>query len=317
MIAKQITIIGFGLIGSSLARIIRRDNLAARIVCGDQSDVVCHKVMELKLADAATTDIAESVKGSDLVILAMPVGASGQVAQAISRTLEQGAVVTDVGSVKQSVIAAVKPHLPPHVDFVPAHPIAGTEHSGPEAGFPELFIGRWAILTPLPDTPLNAIEKVTKLWEATGANLEFMEPRRHDLVLAITSHLPHLIAYTIVGTASDLEDHLKADVIKFSASGFRDFTRIAASDPIMWRDIFVNNQDAVLEIVQRFNEDLTGLQRAIRYGDAQALQDMFTRTRAIRRQVIDAKQADYRYPNKSPEAVPQPADPRKASGSAT
>lgn len=317
MIAKQVTIIGFGLIGSSLARIIRRDNLAARIVCGDQSDVVCHKVMELQLADATTTDIAESVKGSDLVILAMPVGASGQVAQAIGGTLEQGAVVTDVGSVKQSVIAAVQPHLPPHVDFVPAHPIAGTEHSGPEAGFPELFIGRWAILTPLPDTPLNAIEKVTKLWEATGANLEFMEPRRHDLVLAITSHLPHLIAYTIVGTASDLEDHLKADVIKFSASGFRDFTRIAASDPIMWRDIFVNNQDAVLEIVQRFNEDLTGLQRAIRYGDAQALQDMFTRTRAIRRQVIDAKQADYRYPNKSPEAVPQPADPRKASGSAT
>lgn len=317
MIAKQITIIGFGLIGSSLARIIRRDNLAARIVCGDQSDVVCHKVMELQLADAATTNIADSVKGSDLVILAMPVGASGQVAQAIGGTLEQGAVVTDVGSVKQSVIAAVQPHLPPHVDFVPAHPIAGTEHSGPEAGFPELFIGRWAILTPLPDTPLNAIEKVTKLWEATGANLEFMEPRRHDLVLAITSHLPHLIAYTIVGTASDLEDHLKADVIKFSASGFRDFTRIAASDPIMWRDIFVNNQDAVLEIVQRFNEDLTGLQRAIRYGDAQALQDMFTRTRAIRRQVIDAKQADYRYPNKSPEAVPQPADPRKVSGSAT
>lgn len=317
MIAKQVTIIGFGLIGSSLARIIRRDNLAARIVCGDQSDVVCHKVMELQLADAATTDIAESVRGSDLVILAMPVGASGQVAQVIGATLEHGAVVTDVGSVKQSVIAAVQPHLPPHVDFVPAHPIAGTEHSGPEAGFPELFIGRWAILTPLPDTPLNAIEKVTKLWEATGANLEFMEPRRHDLVLAITSHLPHLIAYTIVGTASDLEDHLKADVIKFSASGFRDFTRIAASDPIMWRDIFVNNQDAVLEIVQRFNEDLTGLQRAIRYGDAQALQDMFTRTRAIRRQVIDAKQADYRYPNKSPEAVPQPADPRKASGSAT
>ncbi len=317
MIAKQVTIIGFGLIGSSLARIIRRDNLAARIVCGDQSDVVCHKVMELQLADAATTDIAESVRGSDLVILAMPVGASGQVAQVIGATLEHGAVVTDVGSVKQSVIAAVQPHLPPHVDFVPAHPIAGTEHSGPEAGFPELFIGRWAILTPLPDTPLNAIEKVTRLWESTGANLEFMEPRRHDLVLAITSHLPHLIAYTIVGTASDLEDHLKADVIKFSASGFRDFTRIAASDPIMWRDIFVNNQDAVLEIVQRFNEDLTGLQRAIRYGDAQALQDMFTRTRAIRRQVIDAKQADYRYPNKSPEAVPQPADPRKASGSAT
>ncbi len=314
---NQVTVIGFGLIGSSLARIIRRDNLAARIVCGDMSDVVCAKVLELGIADAVTTDLAQSVTGSDLVIMAVPVGACGAVAQMIAPALKEGCVITDVGSVKQSVVASVLPHLPDYVDFVPAHPIAGTEHSGPEAGFPELFQGRWAIITPLPDTPLNAIEKVTTLWEAAGSNIEFMEPRRHDLVLAITSHLPHLIAYTIVGTASDLEDHLKADVIKFSASGFRDFTRIAASDPVMWRDIFVNNQDAVLEIVQRFTEDLTGLQRAIRYGDGQTLQDMFARTRAIRRQVIEAKQADYRYPNKPAEAAPQPVAPRKASGSAS
>lgn len=314
---NQITIIGFGLIGSSIARVIRRDNLAARIVCGDMSDMVCAKTIELGIADHATTDLAQAVTGSDLVILAIPVGACGPVAQTIASSLMQGCVITDVGSVKQSVIAGVTPHLPVYVQFVPAHPIAGTEHSGPESGFAELFQGRWAIITPLPETPLNAIEKITKLWEACGSNIEFMEPRRHDLVLAITSHLPHLIAYTIVGTAADLEDHLMADVIKFSASGFRDFTRIAASDPVMWRDIFVNNQDAVLEIIQRFNEDLTGLQRAIRWGDGQTLQDMFARTRAIRRQVIDAKQADYRYPKGTPELVPQPAAPRKTSGSAT
>lgn len=313
---NQVTIIGFGLIGSSIARVIRRDNLARRIVCGDMSEAVCAKALELGIADKATTDLAQSVAGSDIVVLAVPVGACGAVAAMIAPALEEGCVITDVGSVKQAVIAGVQPHLPGHVDFVPAHPIAGTEHSGPEAGFPELFQGRWAIITPLPDTPLNAIEKVTRLWEAAGSDIEFMEPRRHDLVLAITSHLPHLIAYTIVGTASDLEDHLKADVIKFSASGFRDFTRIAASDPVMWRDIFINNQDAVLEIVQRFTEDLTGLQRAIRWGDGQALQDMFARTRAIRRQVIEAKQADYRYPNKPAAAAPQPEAPRKASGSA-
>lgn len=312
---NQVTIIGFGLIGSSLARIIRRDNLAARIICGDLSQDVCNKALALGIADQATTDMAACVAGSDLIILAVPVGACGPVAQAIAPTLMQGAVLTDVGSVKQAVVDAIRPHLPDYVDFVPGHPIAGTEHSGPEAGFPELFQGRWAIITPLPDTPLKAIEKVTRLWEAAGSNIEFMEPRRHDLVLAITSHLPHLIAYTIVGTASDLEDHLKADVIKFSASGFRDFTRIAASDPVMWRDIFLNNQEAVLEIVQRFTEDLTGLQRAIRWGDGDALQSMFSRTRAIRRQIIDAKQADYRYPNQSAEAVPQPEGRRTASGS--
>jgi cyclohexadieny/prephenate dehydrogenase len=288
---KKITIIGFGLIGSSLARVIRRDGLAEKIICGDISPDVCKKVLELKLADVAITDLAVAVKGADIVVLAVPVGACGAVAQAIAATLAEGAVVTDVGSVKQAVIAAVAPHIPAHAYFVPAHPIAGTEHSGPEAGFPELFQGRWCILTPLPDTPLRAIEKVTALWDATGATVEIMDPKRHDLILGITSHLPHLIAYSIVDTAATLEDHTKAEVIKYSASGFRDFTRIAASDPVMWRDIFLNNKDAVLEILQRFNEDLTALQKAIRTGDGVLLQDVFTRTRAIRRAIIQAKQS--------------------------
>lgn len=287
----QITLIGFGLIGSSLARAIRKHQLAERIVCGDLSDEVCARVMELGLAEAATSDLAEAVKGSDCVILAVPVGACGAVAEIIGPHLERGAIVSDVGSVKQSVIAAMRPFLPDHTHFVPGHPIAGTEHSGPDAGFAELFTGRWCILTPPPDTDQAAIDKMKKFWEDCGSNMEVMEPKRHDLVLAITSHLPHLIAYTIVGTAADLEEHTKDDVIKFSASGFRDFTRIAASNPIMWRDIFIHNREAVLEIAQRFTEDLTGLQRAIRWSDGDALQTMFTRTRAIRRQIIDAKQA--------------------------
>ncbi len=287
---SKVAIIGFGLIGSSLARVIRRDHLADKIICGDVSSDVCKKVLELKLADVAITDLAVAVRGADLVVLAVPVGACGEVAQKIGGSLAKDAVVTDVGSVKQTVIAAIAPHIPPHAYFVPAHPIAGTEHSGPEAGFPELFQGRWCILTPPPETPLRAIEKVTALWEATGAMIEFMEPRRHDLVLGITSHLPHLIAYSIVDTASQLEEHTKAEVIKYSASGFRDFTRIAASDPVMWRDIFLNNREAVLEILQRFNEDLTALQKAIRTGDGVLLQEVFTRTRAIRRAIIQAKQ---------------------------
>jgi cyclohexadieny/prephenate dehydrogenase len=288
---KKIAIIGFGLIGSSLARIIRRDNLAEKIVCGDSNPDVCKKALELKLADVAGTDLAVAVRGADIVVLAIPVGACGEVAKIISGSLADGAVITDAGSVKQTVIAAVMPHLPAHAFFVPAHPIAGTEHSGPEAGFAELFEGRWCILTPLPDTPLRAIEKVTKLWEAGGAMVEIMEPKRHDLVLAITSHLPHLIAYSIVDTAATLEEHTKAEVIKYSASGFRDFTRIAASDPVMWRDIFLNNKEAVLEILQRFTEDLTALQKAIRTGDGATLQDVFTRTRIIRRAIIQAKQS--------------------------
>ncbi len=295
---NRICIIGYGLIGSSIARVIRRDRLAETLVCVDGSEAVCRRVLDLGIADKATTDPAEGVVDCDLVILAVPVGAYESVARAIAPALAQGAVVTDVGSVKQAVIAAVQPHLPAHVQFVPSHPIAGTEHSGPDAGFAELFVNRWAIVTPLPDSDIKAVEKITKLWEACGSRIEIMEPRRHDLTLAITSHLPHLIAYTIVGTATDLEEHMKDDVIKFSASGFRDFTRIAASDPVMWRDIFMNNREAVLEIVQRFNEDLTALQRAIRWGDGDQLQAMFTRTRDIRRRVIEAGQAD--SPHKSP-----------------
>ncbi len=290
-IFQQITIIGFGLIGSSLARAIRKHDLAERIICGDASADVCAKVLELKLADQSFCDLGQSVRGSDCVILAIPVGAYGPVAEGIGPFLEPGAIITDVGSVKQSIIAAVKPHLPDHVHFVPGHPIAGTEHSGPESGFAELFVGRWCILTPTADTDTQALDKMKAFWTACESNIEIMDPKRHDLVLAITSHLPHLIAYTIVGTAADLEEHTKEDVIKFSAGGFRDFTRIAASNPIMWRDVFVHNREAVLEIAQRFTEDLTGLQRAIRWGDGDALQTMFTRTRAIRRQIIDAKQA--------------------------
>lgn len=298
----RVCIIGFGLIGSSIARSLRQNGLAGTIVCGDQSEAVCARALELRIADEATTDLADAVRDCDLVVLAMPVGAFGRVAETIAPTLKPGAVVTDVGSVKQTVIAAVLPHLPDNVHLIPAHPIAGTENSGPDSGFPELFIGRWAIITPLPESDIRAVEKITRMWEAFGSRIEIMDAKRHDLILGITSHLPHLIAYTVVGTAADLEDHLRDDVIKFSASGFRDFTRIAASDPVMWRDIFLNNREAVLEIIQRFTEDLTGLQRAIRWGDGDMLQAMFTRTRGIRRDVIEAKQADYAQPKQSAEA---------------
>lgn len=287
---KKVAIIGFGLIGSSLARVIRDKNLAQTIVCGDVSPDVCTKVLDLKLADQAVTDLAAAVTGADLVILAVPVGSCGDVAKQIAGSLREGAIVTDVGSVKQTVIDAVAPHLPPHVHFVPAHPIAGTEHSGPESGFAELFTGRWCILTPLPETSPQAVAEVSAFWEACGAKIEIMEPKHHDLVLAITSHLPHLIAYSIVDTAATLEEDTRAEVIKYSASGFRDFTRLAASNPVMWRDIFISNKDAVLLILQRFNEDLTALQKAIRTGDGNLLQDVFTRTRAIRRAIIDARQ---------------------------
>ncbi len=290
MLFNRVAIIGFGLIGSSLARAIQKNALAGEIVCADNAQDVCDRVLETGLAQQATTDAGLAVAGCDLVILAIPVGSYGVVARAIGPHLMPGAIVTDVGSVKQAVIDAVMPHIPQNVQFIPGHPISGTEHSGPDAGFAELFQGRWSILTPMPDTDVRALEKIVALWEAVGAKTEIMDARRHDLVLGITSHLPHLIAYTIVGTASDLERHMKDDVIKFSAGGFRDFTRIAASDPVMWRDVFLNNRDAVLEILQRFTEDLTGLQKAIRYGDGEALESLFTRTREIRRGVIQAKQ---------------------------
>ncbi len=293
---KQITIIGFGLIGSSLARAVIEKKLAETIVCVDQDKEVCNKVLAMGLADDATTDPALGVAGSDLVVLCVPVGVMGDVISVASKSLEEGCIVTDVGSVKMSVIKALQPRLPSNVHLVPAHPIAGTEFSGPEHGFAELFINRWCVLTPQPHTELKAIEKITQLWEGCGSIVEIMEPDHHDLVLGVTSHLPHLIAYTIVGTATDLEDDIKSDVIKFSASGFRDFTRIAASDPTMWRDVFLHNKDAVLEILQRFSEDLSAMQKAIRKGDGDYLYKTFSDTRDIRRAIIDAGQANYVYP---------------------
>jgi len=315
MLFQKVSIIGFGLIGSSIARCIQKSGIAKEIVAVDRSEAVCKKALELGICDSAMTDMRKGVENSDLVVLAIPVGACSEVAEQIRYSLKEGAIITDVGSVKGAVVQAVQPHIPRKAHFIPAHPIAGTEHSGPEAGFAELFINRWCIITPLPDSDIRAVEKVTKLWEACGARIEIMDVKRHDLVLAITSHLPHLIAYTIVGTATDLEEDTKDEVIKFSASGFRDFTRIAASDPVMWRDVFLNNKDAVLEILQRFNEDLTGLQKAIRKGDGDYLQDTFTRTRAIRRQVIDAGQADYANPTRQPATPPAAAARQKASGS--
>ncbi|MCB1530758.1 MAG: prephenate/arogenate dehydrogenase family protein [Rhodospirillales bacterium] len=321
---KQVTIIGFGLIGSSLARAIRKHALADRIICADKSRQVCETVQRLGLADEVSTDLARSVKGSDLVVLCVPVGVMAAVGDKIGPALDSGAIVTDVGSVKKDVIKALQPRLPAKVHLIPAHPIAGTEQSGPENGFAELFENRWCILTPLAHTDVRQLEKLTRLWEACGSDIEIMDADHHDLVLGITSHLPHLIAYTIVGTATDLEEDIKGEVIKFSASGFRDFTRIAASDPVMWRDVFLNNRDAVLEILQRFTEDLSAAQKAIRKGDGEYLYETFKKTREIRRAIVEAGQADYRYPEfpsgssgarQSSAGVPPAPDLRKGSGS--
>jgi len=287
----RIAFLGIGLIGSSLARVVRRDKLAGHIAVCARTQQTLDKAMELGLADSITLAPAEAVRDADLIMLCAPIGACGPLAEAMRPGLKRGAIVSDVGSVKAAIIRDVAPHLPEGVSLVPGHPVAGTEHSGPEAGFAELFNERWCILTPPAGTDPAATERVADLWRAAGMRLEVMDALHHDQVLAITSHLPHLIAYTIVGTATDLETHLQKEVIKFSASGFRDFTRIAASDPTMWRDIFLNNREAVLEILGRFSEDLSALQRAIRWGDGDALFDAFTRTRAIRRGVVEAKQA--------------------------
>ncbi len=286
----RIALIGAGLIGASLAHVVRRDGLARHITINARTQATLDKVVELGLADATSLDAAEAVTDADLIVLCTPVGTYGAIAQAIAPSLKPGAIVTDVGSCKQSVIDDVGPHLPDGVHLVPGHPVAGTEHSGPEAGFAELFEGRWAILTPEPDTDKAATDAVAELWRQAGSSVEIMEARHHDQVLAITSHLPQLVAYTIVDTATGLEDHLKGEVVKFSAGGFRDFTRLAASDPVMWRDICLSNKDAILDILGRFTEDLTAVQRAIRRGEADKLEESFTRTRAIRRGVIDAKQ---------------------------
>ena len=286
-----VAFVGIGLIGASLSLAIRRHGLARRTIAGARQQETLDTALRLGIVDAASTDLAEVVKDADLVMICVPVGACGPVAKAIAPHLKPGAIVSDVGSVKCTVIRDVAPHLPEGVAFVPGHPLAGTEFSGPEAGFAELFEQRWCVLTPLPETPPAAVEKVAALWRGVGSNVDTLDPEHHDRVLAITSHLPHLIAYTIVGTATDLGTDLKQEVIKYSASGFRDFTRIASSDPVMWRDVFLNNREAVLEILQRFTEDLTALQRAIRRGEGDTLETHFTRTRAIRRGIIDAKQA--------------------------
>jgi len=286
-----ICFVGIGHINSSLARAVRQHKLARRLTTLEISDKARATALELGVVDEAFTDAAQAIPAADLVVVGTPVGAIEAVGQAIGPHLKPGAIVTDVGSVKLAVVRDLAPHIPDGVHFVPGHPIAGTEFSGPESGLADLFKGRWHILTPPPATDAQATDRVAALWRAVGAQVEIMEPAHHDKVLAITSHLPHLIAYTIVGTASDLEEHLAQEVIKFSASGFRDFTRIAASDPIMWRDIFLNNRESVLEVIQRFTEDLTALQRAIRWGEGEALEDRFTKTRAIRRAIIDAKQA--------------------------
>jgi len=285
-----VALIGIGLIGSSLARAIRRDHVATRVVAGVRPGASAATLKSLNIVDAVIEDIPAAVKDADLVILCTPVGSYGEIAKAIAPNLKPGAIISDVGSVKQAVVDSVGPHLPPGVHFVPAHPVAGTEQSGPAAGFAELFDGRWCILTPINGTDKDAAAKVKAFWERCGSKVEIMDPKHHDLVLAITSHVPHLIAFNIVGTASDLETVTNSEVIKYSAGGFRDFTRIAASDPTMWRDVFLTNRDAVLEMLGRFSEDLTALQRAIRWGDGQALYELFSRTRAIRRQIIDAGQ---------------------------
>ncbi|MBX2834094.1 MAG: prephenate/arogenate dehydrogenase family protein, partial [Micavibrio sp.] len=290
---KKIAIIGFGHIGSSLAIGIREKNLCDTLIAGDASKRVCDKVVELSLVDEVYCDLTKAVTGADFVILCVPVGAMSIVAEKISPFLKPGCILSDVGSVKKSVVDAVRSFLPESVEFVPAHPLAGAENSGPESGIAGLFEERWSLITPIAETGVRAVEKVTKFWEALGARIEIMSPDHHDLVLGITSHLPHLIAYTIVDTANLLEDDLKSEVIKFSASGFRGFTRIASSDPTMWRDIFINNREAVLEVLQRFTEDLTAMQKAIRRGDGTYLFDTFTKTRDIRRQIMEQAGLDF------------------------
>jgi len=286
----RMALIGFGLIGGSIARAARAQGLAGEIVATARSQATRARVKELGIADRVVDTNAEAVKDADLVILSIPVGACGPVAEEIAPHLKPGAIISDVGSVKGMVLRDMAAHLPKTVHFVPAHPVAGTEYSGPDSGFAELFINRWCILTPPDGADPAAVAKLTAFWVALGANVETMNADHHDLVLAVTSHLPHLIAYTIVGTADELEDVTQAEVLKFSAGGFRDFTRIAASDPTMWRDVFLANKDAVLEMLGAFQEDLSKLTRAIRRGDGEALFEHFTRTRAIRRGIVNLGQ---------------------------
>ncbi len=287
---ERVALIGLGLIGSSLSHVMREQKLAQHITGYARSAETRATAKRIGLVDEIHDSARAAVKDADLVILCTPVGAYGKVAEEIGPHLKAGATVTDVGSVKSAVVRDVGPHLPANVHFIPGHPVAGTEQSGPESGFAELFRNRWTILTPLPDSDKEAVERLEKFWRGCGANVEIMTPAHHDMVLAITSHLPHLIAYNIVATAADIEDVTNSEVIKFSAGGFRDFTRIAASDPTMWRDVFLNNKEAVLETLGRFSEDLALLQRAIRWGDGDTLFNLFTRSREVRRSIIAAGQ---------------------------
>ena len=286
----RIALIGIGLIGSSIAYDIKRFGLAKEVVISTRSEETLKRAEELELGDRYTTSSAEAVKDADLVIVSVPVGASGTVAKEIAAHLKPGCMVTDVGSTKASVIAQMQPYMPSNVHFIPGHPIAGTEKSGPDAGFAGLFEGRWCIFTPIPGTDEAAIKKLRTFWETLGSRVDEMDAAHHDKVLAIVSHLPHLIAYNIVGTADDLETVTESEVIKYSASGFRDFTRLAASDPTMWRDVCLHNRDAILEMLSRFSEDLAYLQRAIRWGEGDKIFELFTRTRAIRRSIVEAGQ---------------------------
>jgi len=309
---NRLALIGVGLIGSSIARAARAQGVVRSIAATTRSAATRRRVAELGLADQVAETNAAAVEGADLVIVCIPVGACAEVAREIGPYLMAGATVSDVGSVKGSVVRDMAPRLPAGIHFVPAHPVAGTEYSGPDAGFAELFVNRWCILTPPADADLQAVDRLKAFWRALGANVETMSPEHHDLVLAVTSHLPHLIAYTIVGTADELAQVTRQEVLQFSAGGFRDFTRIAASDPTMWRDVFLANKDAVLEMLGRFNEDVSALTRAIRRGDGEALFNHFTRTRAIRKGIVaigqDSPSPDFGrpHPDLPHEPLPRP-----------
>ncbi len=287
---EKLALIGIGLIGSSISHVARREGLVGSIAVASRSQKTLDRAQELGLGDSYSTHASDAVRDADLIIHCAPVGASAAIAEEIASSLKPGAIVTDVGSVKASVIAQMKPHMPQGVHFIAGHPVAGTEYSGPDAGFASLFENRWVILTPDDETDKDALEKLTSFWQACGANVDTMDAKHHDLVLAITSHIPQLISYNIVDTAANLETVTQSEVMKYSAGGFRDFTRLAASDPTMWRDVFLNNKTAVLEMLGRFSEDLTALQRAIRWDDGDALHELFSRTREIRRGIIDAGQ---------------------------
>ncbi|MEM8949270.1 MAG: prephenate/arogenate dehydrogenase family protein [Pseudomonadota bacterium] len=289
---RRVAMIGIGLINGSLAKVLKRDGLADEIVACSRREETLSRARNLGIADRTTTDPAEAVIGADLVVIGTPTGSTGAIAKAITSTLNRQAIITDVGSIKAKVIDDVLPHLPFRGRFVPGHPIAGTENSGPDAAFDTLFVNRHCILTPLAETDPDALSTVKALWQAAGSHVSVMTADHHDRVLGITSHLPHLIAFTIVSTVADLEEHLQAEVLRYSAGGFADFTRIAGSDPVMWRDIFLHNKEAVLEMLGRFSEDLSVLQRAIRWDDGDTLEALFTRTRAIRRGVGAANAID-------------------------